>query len=167
MCDAVLVRANAEPVELSDFHWKNRLIVACDLTGSQVADRDHRFVMTAARIVLDDIDGDRRLAFVNVSEKTWSVMVDSPDDLSAGISTQNYICPDCDYDYTEAHRQEIARRLACRSDDQVVALIGLDGEIKATWRDQVPSSAEVYALIDAMPMRVQELRDAEIRLREK
>lgn len=69
--------------------------------------------------------------------------------------------PDCDgcaAEYGERHRQQIANRLNCNAGDEVTALIGLDGDIKQTWRDEVPEPAEVFALIDAMPMRLQELQ---------
>jgi len=69
-------------------------------------------------------------------------------------------CEDCAPVSSENHRRQIANRLRCGEGDQVTALIGLDGEIKQTWRDQVPSAETVFALIDAMPMRQQELQNA-------
>ena len=41
-----------------------------------------------------------------------------------------------------------------------MALIGLDGDIKRVWRDEMPDAETVFALIDAMPMRQQELQSA-------
>ncbi len=155
-----LFSAVAEPVRLSDFKWQNRLLVACDMVSSERPPSDRKFTMQIAKIALADTDRSRRLAIVNIGASSWNVTIDAPDHLSSGYSTLDFICPDCGYEFSENHRQQIANRLRCGEGDQVTALIGLDGEIKQTWRDQVPSAETVFALIDAMPMRQQELQSA-------
>ena len=51
----------------------------------------------------------------------------------------------------------MAERMGCETDHVKIALIGLDGGLKQLWQEVVPSAAEVFALIDAMPMRAAEI----------
>lgn len=48
---------------------------------------------------------------------------------------------------------------ACQSAQESLCLIGKDGTLEARWLDQPPSDASLFAIIDAMPMRRQEIRD--------
>lgn len=62
---------------------------------------------------------------------------------------------------TPAPRVEAAlrRQAGVNADGWAVVLIGLDGGVKAKWTERgQPSAQEVFARIDAMPMRQQEMR---------
>lgn len=152
--------ARAEPVQLSDFMWKNRLLVGCDMVNSERHVRHHDLTLRVFKIALADAERSRKLAIVTVGTSSWSVAVDAPDYLSDGYSALSFICPDCAYEFTELERRQIADRLRCSEGDQVMALIGLDGNIKRVWRDEMPDAETVFALIDAMPMRQRELQSA-------
>ena len=156
-------QVSAQPVTLGDFQWQNRLLIACDLDPEAIHPSRKRFATTAARIALQDFaetDGARKLALINLGANSWNVLVDGRAFPPAELASLDYICPDCEYEYSEAERVTIADRLACRAGDQMLALIGLDGQIKQTWRDAVPPADDVFALIDAMPMRQLELQQA-------
>lgn len=155
-----LFSAAAEPVRLSDFKWKNRLLIGCDRVNSERHPRHRKLAIDLVKIALADTDRSRKLAIVNVDTSSWSVLVDAPEHLSTGYTSLDYICPDCGYAFPEDHRRQIVNRLVCAEGDQVTALIGLDGQIKQAWRNEPPSADQVFALIDAMPMRQQELQTA-------
>lgn len=54
--------------------------------------------------------------------------------------------------------QDIKEKARCARDTNSIALIGKDGGLKKSWTQSRPSNAELFALIDAMPMRQQEMR---------
>lgn len=173
----VVPMAVADPVHLSQFKWENRLLVGCDLR--ERGPREVGLLGDLSAILHEDQDMSRKLAMVLILPESWRVwgqtqsrdpkivaafeaMGKKINDKSVGLSAIDRICPDCGYEFKEKQRDAIARRLNCRAGEQVTALIGLDGGIKATWRNEVPSHGEVFALIDAMPMRAEELRNQDV-----
>ena len=50
-------------------------------------------------------------------------------------------CNDCDAEYRESERLEIATRLECKQGDQMSALIGLDGDVKQICQAAADSEA--------------------------
>ncbi|MEL6856796.1 MAG: DUF4174 domain-containing protein [Pseudomonadota bacterium] len=59
----------------------------------------------------------------------------------------------------ETDDTHLRQRTACTADNDFVALIGKDGEVKAR-SDRAMPNQDLFALIDAMPMRQQELQSA-------
>ena len=137
-----LFGAAADPVRLQDFQWKKRLIVDCDLRGDK---GDEKNAESLLRILQDDEDNLRRLALVEVSPERWVVIFAKADGQEA-------------MKIDEQDRDRFVSLIQCDAGQRVIALIGLDGGVKQIWRDEMPSSEAVYALIDAMPMRLQEMR---------
>ena len=134
--------ASADPVRLQDFHWQNRLIVDCDLTTRGPITGAARDVFD---IVTDDEDNVRRLAVVQIVSESGAIFF--VQDL--GVESLALESED---------RDRMMSLLNCGDGERVIGLIGLDGGVKHVWRDDIPSVDEVYALIDAMPMRLQEMR---------
>jgi hypothetical protein len=62
--------------------------------------------------------------------------------------------------YHEPQDANLLKRTSCSGEDNFVALIGKDGGVKARW-DNAVSNEDLFAIIDAMPMRQSEMRAAE------
>ena len=145
-CAATLVTgqglATADPLKLRDFQWQNRLIVDCDLRAPE---REPEAELSAASILLEDESNVRKLVLIRVTSEDGSIF-------RSGDETPRPIL----FDDTE--RTRLVTQIDCAPPGRAIALFGLDGGVKHVWRDEVPSAQEVYALIDEMPMRLQEMR---------
>ncbi|MEO1553582.1 MAG: DUF4174 domain-containing protein [Pseudomonadota bacterium] len=169
-----IATSQAESQILSGFEWTNRPLVVCDLKSNLNAidvteltdDFGHPefdYINSGIEIFAKD-RSDRKLALVIIDRKNWMTREWDPE---GGPDTSSEAGPitvlassGLGKDDGEAERLAIAKKIGCAPGDQMIALIGLDGGVKQSWRDQVPKPAEVFALIDAMPMRLQELRQA-------
>lgn len=60
--------------------------------------------------------------------------------------------------FTSVEREREARRYGCETGENSVLLIGRDGLEKRRWAETV-QNGDLFALIDAMPMRRQEMRE--------
>ncbi|MEO0607093.1 MAG: DUF4174 domain-containing protein [Pseudomonadota bacterium] len=168
-----IATSQAESRVLSGFEWKNRPLIVCDLKSnlnaidlSEITDGFRHpaidYMMLGIKIFARD-RADRDLVLIIIDRETWRIREWGPADgnnawggepvsilSSSGLGT----------DDGEAERLAIAKKVACDPGEQMMALIGLDGDVKQIWRDAPPTPAEVFALIDAMPMRQNELRKA-------
>ncbi|MEL6830176.1 MAG: DUF4174 domain-containing protein [Pseudomonadota bacterium] len=169
-----IATSHAESQILSGFEWKNRPLVVCDLKSNlkgidetEMTDDfeqpEFDYVNSGIEIFAKD-QSDRKLALVIIARKTWMTREWGPE---GGPDTSSEAGPitvlassGIRKEDGEFERLAIARRVGCEPGDQMMALIGLDGGLKQSWRDAPPKPAEVFALIDAMPMRRQELRQA-------
>ncbi|WOI53333.1 DUF4174 domain-containing protein [Parvularcula sp. LCG005] len=61
---------------------------------------------------------------------------------------------------TPTERSQVLDLLGTADADFVIVLIGLDGTEKGRWTDVI-STEDIFELVDAMPMRQQELRRAQ------
>lgn len=127
--------AEMEPVRsLEDFRWEHRLLVAYAPTDQRL----ERFETQLDRHASDVLD--RKLVVLILHGNQ--------------LVTRNLMEP-------LKEPKDLRRQMIKRLGNQDVALIGLDGGTKASfdWKDFALES--VFAQIDAMPMRQQELRERE------
>ena len=134
--------ASADPVKFQDFRWQNRFIVDCDLRDD---DADRKPGGGFFGIFAADEDNERRLALLVMSPEDWMILRGQDDERER-------------IRFDQDERARMMSLLNCSDGERVIGLIGLDGGVKRVWRDDIPSVEEIYALIDAMPMRVQEMR---------
>jgi hypothetical protein len=123
----------ATPMDLTQFQWKNRLLFLF------APNRSHPFYKHLHRQIIDQKSEveDRDLVI-------FSVLLQGPSQMNA----------------TAINRQEadsIRQRFMIPPQEFSLILIGKDGGIKLKRNDQV-DLAEVFELIDSMPMRQNEMR---------
>lgn len=133
---------------LEQAQWKHRIIITC----SQAHSAD---VSSFGINYVEQIDRrgfvDRDIMLLHVLPKPREGVLAITETPSPKIWIIN--------DWQEV--QDIKQKARCARDMNSIALIGKDGGLKKTWSQTGPSNAELFALIDAMPMRQQEMRDAE------
>jgi hypothetical protein len=118
----------------------HRYLIVCEAVGSETGSD---FTNLARTMIETRESQDRRLALIVLSpggETTVFDGLDSVDDAVANLA------------------RRLASNTACHDGDAFVNLVGLDGQVKMVWRDTFPAPSEIYARIDSMPMRQQEMR---------
>lgn len=120
--------------------WNNRVLV---MSG----DESSGPFLEQYLILADDVKGleGRELIVLHLQSQSIGKVKDlSPFPFQTEILEENN------------ERRFFEQRLGIRSDRFSMVLIGLDGQVKETW-DQVTALSEIYDVIDAMPMRQDEL----------
>ncbi|MEM9740165.1 MAG: DUF4174 domain-containing protein [Pseudomonadota bacterium] len=146
----VLSKAKADPAGrrgdlLGETRWENRLLLIC-------GEKDAALGSTLQQAQFEGLDWagfeERKLTIIGVSPD-MSMVFDTASfvDISREPSTQTL--RDADVDLVQ-----IAK---CEHGAPSLTLIGLDGGVKQRWESPV-SNADLFALIDAMPMRASEIR---------
>lgn len=131
---------------IEDAQWRNRIIVTCSKSepGGDVS-------FGAAYI-----DGIDRAGFIDRDILILHVLQKPRSGILAIAPTQQ---PQMKILKDEDQVAHVVKRAKCKSDKNAVALIGKDGQLKKVWRGRGPSNAELFGLIDAMPMRKMEMRE--------
>jgi hypothetical protein len=125
--------APAQSVDLSGFQWKNRLLFLFAPDRSHpMLDELHRSLAAQNAEVID-----RDMVIFEILESAPSRVND---------------------DYIEAEAaQSLRKKFSVQQGTFEVILIGKDGGVKLRSQDQVNLS-DIFSLIDAMPMRREEVR---------
>ena len=126
------------------------------------------FFMSADPITLEDLKWKNRilLFFQSGSEKE-GVEWDISDSLKKEFSERDLvyfiigdsISSNSPYTFTQAYKERIKKLYALGSKSACYVLIGKDGGSKLRKEGKQPDWGEVFATIDAMPMRQREMRD--------
>ncbi|MEM1011576.1 MAG: DUF4174 domain-containing protein [Planctomycetota bacterium] len=134
---ALPMETNAPPpIDLAEFRWDSRLLlVFADRDDSRLAEQNRRF----AECVPDLLERD--LQVIRVFPDGGAVQMPG-----ANVSA-----------FDGASAEVIRQRFDVAADDFLVVLVGLDGGAKDRYAEPVELD-DVFAAIDAMPMRQQELR---------
>ena len=146
----------AGPQSFADLRWQNRVLVACDLARPAYA-TDLSAALNA--IMLSDRANHRRLRVGLIGSDGWTLYAPDPlrSDRAALQIGSGCRLENCREIFPPQEGRHMAERMGCETDHVKIALIGLDGGLKQLWQEVVPSAAEVFALIDAMPMRAAEI----------
>ena len=126
-----------------DVLWKKRILVLCDLTAGDAA---ARFMDRMANRLDPAGLKDRDLFLVHVKQKPA---------LEVWVPSEAEQAPRAFSD-PAAHGAYV-KLAKCQAHKTQLVLIGKDGGVKQRWTDP-PAKKDIYNLIDAMPMRMQELR---------
>ena len=126
-----LLFINSNGQSLSDYKWKNRLIV---FTGD-ISEENSQITNTYKEMIPELKE--RKLVFLQITEKTVSEMIPHVRRLS--VNTKSY-------DFLKEDHPNAS-----------VFLIGLDGGIKRA-TNILFKPEELFQIIDAMPMRASEIR---------
>jgi hypothetical protein len=121
-------------VDLKNFQWKNRLLL---VFAPSVDDSACRLLMTEMTNQTGGVQ-DRDLLLGEIFERGPSRFA------GAALSPQS--------------AESFRRQFAVRPGISTVILIGKDGEVKLR-REGPVQATEIFALIDSMPMRRQEMRE--------
>jgi hypothetical protein len=121
-------------IELKNFQWKNRLLL---IFAPSADDFAYQSLATGLNTQKAEV-GDRDFLIGEIFESGASQYANTP------LHPQS----------TEALR----KRFAARNGLFTVILIGKDGEVKLR-REASVQLAEIFSLIDSMPMRRQEMRE--------
>jgi len=137
------------PDPLEDATWNNRLLIVCEESRGQ---GDPPIISAQYDEASWDWGGylDRKLILVWLTPDdamSWNP-VPNPDPNKVATLMMRFHAED---------KTQLIPRTDCVTGRSHVSLIGLDGEIKRVWEDAV-SNDDLFALIDAMPMRAEELR---------
>lgn len=145
----------AEPITLSDYRWANRLLIICDL---QYPVHASRWTAAMTEVLAADPLNERRLRLGVIGAQNWRLLA-PPYHQSVPPHTKSCATEACDGPYAQNDRRQLITRLRCTPDAVVFGLIGLDGGLKTQWRaDAPPSPDTLFAVIDAKPMRLEEIR---------
>lgn len=117
-----------------------RYLVVCEPTA---APRASTFADPARNIIHAPESQARRLALIVVSAGRQTKVYGGPDQVDEALSKEI---------------RRVAFHTRCHETDNYMDLIGLDGQTKMVWRDHFPDIQDLYAFIDSMPMRQEELR---------
>ena len=127
----------------SDLLWKKRILVLCDLPEGAVGAAF--FDTMVKRLDTSGLE-DRELFLVHALQKPalefWVPFQTHQDSAALNDSASHDA-------YTKLAR--------CRPGVTELVLIGKDGGLKQRWKT-APTDETIYNLIDAMPMRMQEMR---------
>lgn len=125
--------------------WKHRLVITC----SKPASGD------TASFGIDYVQGVDRAGFVDRDIMLLHVLA-KPRSGVLGITE----VPEPKIWIIDSLQevQSIKDKAACKPNSNSVALVGKDGGLKKVWRKTPPSNEDVFAFIDAMPMRRNEMR---------
>ena len=126
-----LLFINSNGQSLSDYKWKNRLVV---FTGD--ISEENSQIINAYKESVKELK-ERKLVFLQITEKTVSEMIPHVRRLS--VNTESY-------DFLKEDHSNAS-----------VFLIGLDGGIKRA-TNILFKPEELFQIIDAMPMRASEIR---------
>jgi hypothetical protein len=126
-------RKDALSMDLTQFHWKNRLLFLFAPDGNNPLFRDLQSDILAQKAEVEDRD----MLIFEVLERGPSRVNAAP------IARQM--------------AESIRGRFAIPRNTFALILVGKDGGVKLKRNDQT-SLAEVFALIDSMPMRKNEMR---------
>ena len=133
--------------------WNNRLLVVCTSAAAEDGVADPPLMTAQYEAMLDDVEGflERDLILVWVSPEyiiSWKPVPNTRDDMVATLLVGSH------NDDPTGLREQVG----CFEPDDEVTLIGKDTGIKQVWKGDAPTQ-EVFAAIDAMPMRQREMRD--------
>lgn len=131
--------ARAESDPLSPYQWKNRLLVV-NLPDDEAGRRALAAMEESLDALMPEVV-DRALLLVPVGDLPRA----------AGTFPRGVNLSDGD-------RATVRRRLGVNGDVVQVLLIGLDGGVKSRQEASEVDLGRVFALIDGMPMRRQEIR---------
>jgi len=140
------IKGGAEQV-IEDAKWKNRILLVCSKSYNAP---DASFFQQSYKNI--DFAGfrEREILIVSVLEKPRIAWVLSNNQY--GSDPKMWIAP------AETDVEKLTELGACHKGQNSVALIGKDGSMKKTWVGDFPKNEELFSLIDAMPMRQQEMR---------
>lgn len=138
---------------LEEAPWNNRLLVVCTSDAVEDGVGDPPLMTMQYEAMLDDVEGflARDLILVWVSPESitsWKPVPHTRDEMVATLLIGSH------NDDPTALREQVG----CLEADDEVTLIGKDTGIKRVWKGGAPTQ-EVFAAIDAMPMRRREMRD--------
>ena len=130
---------------LADAQWEHRLLAIC---GAQSAALGSELQLSQFAEI--DWSGylERKLLVVGVSSDAVSVAY--IERLPNGDTFPGVV------KFYEHKDLRLVRAANCESGEPSLSLIGLDGGVKEKWYEPVPND-ELFAIIDAMPMRAQEM----------
>lgn len=139
------------PDALIAAEWNNRLLVVCDLSPGTNA---LSLVDAQYEEAFGDWPGyiDRDLILVWISEDgimSWKPVPNPDPNKAATLLIGGH-----DEDETE-----LRKRVSCDTAYPLITLVGKDGGAKQTWKKPV-KNRDIFQIIDAMPMRQQEMRGA-------
>ncbi|MEL7108146.1 MAG: DUF4174 domain-containing protein [Pseudomonadota bacterium] len=127
--------------------WNHRLVIVCEADDGVT---DPVLATAQYEAAFEDWPGyiERDLILVWVSQDDIMTWYPKPHRFKAATLLIGY------YDTDETN---LRGRTGCDADTNFVALIGKDGDVKAK-SASIISNNDLFALIDAMPMRLQEMR---------
>lgn len=132
---------------LDEARWHNRLVVIC---SQKDGFRQNAF----AADYLENIDRDgfkeRDIMLLQILKKPRTGI------LAILMTPEPHLQLISDPDMVEL----ISEKADCDSGQNSIALIGKDGGLKKIWRGYAPYNDSLFSVIDAMPMRQHEMRDA-------
>ncbi|MEM6652307.1 MAG: DUF4174 domain-containing protein [Pseudomonadota bacterium] len=136
-----LAAAQADPavVTLADVQWRHRLLVACDLSASDAS--------------LDQLAPVYQMIEADAGERKLRALVITKAEARLGSTASEMSA------LSQNSRGDLIQQLDCQPGTPTFAVIGLDGGVKQRWHGAAPTPQAVFDLIDAMPMRVREMRD--------
>jgi len=126
----------------------NRFIVTCSNTEGAP---DTTFGMEYIKTIDGQAFIERDILMVSVMEEPRTAFILTPQ--SKGPYPNMWVAQ------MEADIKSLTEFAACKKGQNSVALIGKDGTTKRTWMDIAPTNEEMLAIIDAMPMRQEEMRE--------
>ncbi|MEO0466593.1 MAG: DUF4174 domain-containing protein [Pseudomonadota bacterium] len=146
----VMSKARADPLDrsgdlLGEARWENRLLLIC-------GEKDAALDSALQKAQFDGLDwpgfDERKLIIIGVSPG-MSMVFDASSfaDVTQDPSTQTWNDAEAD----------LVRIAKCEQGEPSLTLIGLDGGVKQRW-DAPVSNTDLFAVIDAMPMRASEIR---------
>lgn len=149
---AAAVSANAQ-ISLTEMDnpldgalWKNRLLVVCVEAGAAI----DAPIMQAQYDSADWAEYlDRELILVWAAQNelfSWTPLQQPDGRLAVATSL------------TDEDKTNLRARIRCTGEAEFTALVGKDGDLKRTWDGPAPN-AEIFAAIDAMPMRRWEMQE--------
>ena len=132
---------------IDDARWNKRLLLICGQSDAALGS-----TLQKAQFELADWIGylERDLMVVGVSVGT-SIIFDTASFANDDANPAVHIWNDGD--------KKLESKADCESGKASVSLVGKDGQTKASWEKAV-TSEELFAFIDAMPMRQTEMRHA-------
>mgnify|MGYP003700830331 CR=1 FL=1 len=142
-----------EPDALENAPWNNRLLVVCDADFAADGESDPPFTFAHYQAMQANLEGyiDRDLILVWLTPSSitsWTPLTADREGMKAALRIQIH-----DDDTTN-----LRDRLSCKQVTNQVTLVGKDSGVKRVWNGEAPIE-EVFAAIDAMPMRQREMRD--------
>ncbi len=126
------------------------------------------FFMNAEPITLEDLKWKKRvLLFFQSGPASGFTELDISDSLKQEISERDLvyfiigdtISSNSPYTFTQSYKEKIKKLYALGSKTECYVLIGKDGGSKVRMEGKKPDWGELFATIDAMPMRQREMRE--------
>lgn len=131
---------------LDDALWNNRLLAVCVEAGASIETPIMQVQYDSADWA-EYLDRDLILVWVAQDELFSWIVIPQPSKRLTVAAT-----------LTSEDKTNLRQRIKCTGEAEFVALVGKDGDLKRTWQGVAPND-EVFAAIDAMPMRRSEVRE--------